>query len=469
MPAISESRSARRILACALLLALGGLLAAPFLARPRMTAARLGTTAPPSERPRTAAAKLVIISPHSDTVQTEFRRGFSTWMEETRGYAVDIEWLDVGGTVQAIKYVEGQFQGAPDGIGVDVFFGGGSDPFMQFQRLGLLRACHLPQEVLAPIPRVHAGVEIYDKEQRWFGGCMSSFGLLYNKRVLALLKLPEPRTWADLGRPGYFTWVASSDPRLSGSMHMLYEIILQAYGWEEGWANLVRIGANCRSFGRSAGDVPNEVAVGEAACGMAIDYYGLRAVAEAGEENLAFCLPENLTVVNPDGIGVLKGAPQGELAELFVQFVLSERGQKLWMLKVGAPGGPTEFALYRLPVIAGLVEKYRHDSLVSIDAFELKGGVQFDLAKKDARWGALNDLLGACIIDVHQDLAAAWKRLKDLPPDSAPVRRLLRPPVGEQESLEIAERMREDPAFRADTVARWSAEARDKYRRLTKE
>jgi ABC-type Fe3+ transport system substrate-binding protein len=340
---------------------------------------------------------------------------------------------------------------------------------MQFQRLGLLRACHVPQEILAPIPQVHAGVEVYDKEQRWFGACMSSFGVLYNKRVLALLKLPEPRTWADLGRPSYFTWVASSDPRLSGSMHMLYEIVLQAYGWEEGWANLVRMGANCRSFGRSAGDVPNEVAVGEAACGMAIDYYGLRAVAEAGEENLAFYLPENLTVVNPDGIGVLKGAPQAELAELFVQFVLSERGQKLWMLKVGAPGGPTEFALYRLPVIAGLVEKYRHDSLVSIDAFELKGGVEFDLAKKDARWGALNDLLGACIIDVHQDLAAAWKSLKDLPPDSERVRRLLRPPVREQDLLYMAKAMREDPAVRADTIARWSAEARDKYRRLTKE
>lgn len=412
--------------------------------------------------------ELIIVSPHSETIETEFERAFSQWTAATRGFEAQIEWLDQGGTTSAIKFVEDQFERTPEGIRVDIFFGGGADPFMHFSKLGLLHRCSLPDEVLAPIPQTHAGIEIYDSQQRWFGACMSGFGILYNKQLLKRLDLPEPTTWADLGRPEYFKWVASADPRLSGSIHMAYEIILQAYGWDEGWRHIMRIGANCGSFSRAASDVPREVAIGQAACGMAIDYYALRAVAEAGEQNMGFRLPDRLTVVNPDGIGVLKGAPDPELAELFVQFVLSEHGQRLWMLRAGVPGGPKEYQLYRLPVIPGMVERYGADSVVKLDPFKFEGGIEFDLAKKNQRWGALNNLLGACIIDVHYELAAAWKVLRDLPEADPRLEELLAPPVGEDELLEMARQRWDDPEFRADTIASWSSEASARYRRLAR-
>jgi hypothetical protein len=38
------------------------------------------------------------------------------------------------------------------------------------------------------------------------------------------------------------------------------------------------------------------------------------------------------------------------VAELFVEFTLSMEGQKLWNFRPGAVGGPTQFALRRLPV-----------------------------------------------------------------------------------------------------------------------
>ena len=206
----------------------------------------------PRQKDAGPSKKLVIISPHSAAIEDEFERGFAEWIAETGGLEVEIEWLDLGGTTQAIKFVEDQFEQAPDGINVDIFFGGGCDPFLLFRTEGLLHRCSLPEAVLEPIPRVHAGVEIYDGEQRWFGACMSGFGILYNKQVLKSLNLPEPQTWADLGRPEYFSWVTSADPRQSGSIHMVYEIILQAYGWDEGWRQLVRMGANIRKEGPTA-------------------------------------------------------------------------------------------------------------------------------------------------------------------------------------------------------------------------
>jgi len=375
-------------------------------------------------------------------------------------------WSGRAGTNQAILYVEDQFRRSPDGIDIDIFFGGGVDPYLSFSEKDLLRRCHLPAEVLDCIPQTYAGMEVYDGRQRWFGACLAGFGLLYNKAVLDRLGLPAPQTWADLGRAEYFGRVASADPRLSGSMHMAYEIMLQAYGWQKGWATLVRIGGNCRGFSRQASQVPRDVTLGEAVCGMAIDTYGLRAVAEAPPGQLVFHLPQGLTVVNPDGIGVLKGAPHPELAELFVQFVLSEPGQLLWILRKGAEGGPEKFQLYRLPVIPGLIERHKADSVVSFDPFKFEGGIQFDPIKKNRRWRILNDLIGACIIDVHDELAAAWAKLRRAPADDPRVRELCAPPITEEELMRLAREKWQDPAFRAATVARWSNEARARYARL---
>ena len=68
---------------------------------------------------------------------------------------------------------------------------------------------------------------IYDKEGRWFGPMVSSFGILCNREVLGRIGVPEPRRWADLGKPGLRGWVDAGDPRLTGSAHMVFEIILQ--------------------------------------------------------------------------------------------------------------------------------------------------------------------------------------------------------------------------------------------------
>jgi len=410
--------------------------------------------------------KLIILSIHTETIRREFERAFSEWTAKTQGYTVQIDWLDVGGTNDAIKFVDDQFRQRPDGINVDLFFGGGMDPFLHFSEVGLLHKCHLPQEVLAPIPATVAGSEVYDKEQRWFGTCLAGFGIMYNKTVLKYLGLPEPETWADLGQPAYYTWVSSADPRQSGSIYMAYEIMLQAYGWQEGWEQLMRIGGNCRDFSRQASQVPLDVSAGEAAAGMAIDFYALRAIAEAGEDRLGFVLPRPLTVINPDAVGVLKGASHPELAELFIRFVLSEDGQKLWVLRAGSPGGPRKFDLFRLPVIPGLAKRYEQYAAVKMDPFAFQSDVAFDVAKKNLRRRIVSDLFGAMVIDSHDELAAAWGAVRNLPQNDPRVRELLKAPVSESELLDLARAKWQDPKFRADTIAKWSEDGRLRYRRI---
>jgi hypothetical protein len=284
--------------------------------------------------------------------------------------------------------------------------------------------------------------------------------------VLEFLKLPEPREWADLASPHYFSWVGSGDPRSSGSVHMAYEIILQAYGWEKGWPIMLRMAGNVRNFSRSGSDVPKDTALGEIACGLAIDVYAWRQVAEAGSDRIGFLLPEGLTVINPDGIAILKGAPHIGLAEKFIEFTLSEEGQKLWILRRGAAGGPQDYELSRMPIIPGFAAPFGKEALVPIDPFRWKSGFTYNAEKGSLRWSLLNDLIGSVIIDNHKELAAAWGKMRKMATGDPHVLELTKPPFSEAEGLRLAAEDWNRPEQRSRIRAQWSSDAKKLYIRI---
>ena len=77
----------------------------------------------------TAESRVVIISPHNEAIRYEFGRGFDRWHRRRFGGGVAVEWRDVGGTADALRFVQSEFAAKPEGIGIDIFFGGGSEPF----------------------------------------------------------------------------------------------------------------------------------------------------------------------------------------------------------------------------------------------------------------------------------------------------------------------------------------------------
>jgi ABC-type Fe3+ transport system substrate-binding protein len=408
---------------------------------------------------------LTIVSPHWEGIRTEFGRSFTLWTEQNLGHRTKIDWLDVGGTSDGVKFIQSEFNRKPDGIGVDIFFGGGIDPYIQFKKQKLLQPITVPDEVLTRIPPSLHGIEVYDPGMEWFGACLGGFGIIYNIKVLELLHLPAPETWADLAKPQYFTWVASGDPRSSGTVHMVYEIILQAYGWDEGWRLITSMAGNIRNFSRSGSDAPRDTALGETACGLVIDVYAWRQVADAGADKIGFVFPPNLTVINPDAIAVLRGAPEKELAAHFVAFTLSDTGQKLWTLKNGTRDGPQEFSLGRMPVVPGFAEKFGEDAVIRLDPFKSPAGLKYDPEKGSARWTILNDLIGAVIIDPHHVLVDAWQNVKDHPV-SAEHSLFTAAPVSEEECMRLAASDWQDPERRTAVKAEWSASALSKYKQL---
>jgi ABC-type Fe3+ transport system substrate-binding protein len=412
---------------------------------------------------RAGADQLVLMSPHPDGVQNEFEAAFIRHYREQTGKAVSLEWLDPGGgTSTLLRYIKSEFRRSPDGIGIDVFFGGGLDPYMELAEMGLFAAHRIPQEVLARLPARIGGVPLHDADYRWYGATLAGFGIVYNKRVLDILNLPVPESWADLGDPALYSWVGSGDPRSSGSVHMAYELILQAYGWERGWEVITSLGANVRNFASGGSQAPKDVAVGEVAYGLSIDFYAWAQMARVGREFIGFTMPDNLTIVNPDGMAILKGAPNPSVAATFVDFVMSDAGQKLWFLRKGAPGGPTRTQLNRFTVLPDLYGRFREDAAVDLNPFTWQSDLVYDSERASARWSVLNDLIGAMVIDSHLPLQRAWRDLSGDGLTQAELRRLSAVPVSEAACQTLGRRWR-DPELRSRTQAEWTAFVRRKY------
>ncbi|MCK5739755.1 extracellular solute-binding protein [bacterium] len=359
--------------------------------------------------------EVVLISPHWEGVKTEFGRAFEAHYLAKTGRTVDVKWLDIGGTSDILRYIRSEFKSKPGGINIDLFFGGGIEPYQQLKNQKLLQPYRVSDSVFTQIAPDLNGIPLYDSDFTWYAATMAGFGIMYNKAVLKRLQLPVPQTWFDLTRPELFTWVGSADPRKSGATHMAYEIILQAYGWEKGWPIILAIGANTRGYSGYGAQVPKDVAVGEVAYGMTIDSYAWAQILEHGSENIGFVLPEDLTVVNGDAIGLLKGAPNPRIAKQFIEFVLSAKGQKIWMLNKGQPDGPQDFNLMKFSVLPGLYDTVAGRTSVKVNPFQWKSTFVYDAQKGSTRWGIFNNLLGSFLIEPHKDLTKWWQHLQKGP------------------------------------------------------
>ncbi|MHA1200779.1 MAG: ABC transporter substrate-binding protein, partial [Candidatus Heimdallarchaeaceae archaeon] len=167
----------------------------------------------------------------------------------------------------------------------------------------------------------------------WVANAISSFGFTVNHDFLDLYGLPVPATWEELATPTYYISdsvkaISMGDPPLTTSNTRIYQIILQAFGWEEGWKIITRMGANAGIYPGS-GDTRAAVVSGEVGIAMTIDFYGTI----ANRENPAceYIIPEGQSIVNGDPIALGVNVDDYDEAVLFLEFVTSPAGQTAWM------------------------------------------------------------------------------------------------------------------------------------------
>lgn len=405
---------------------------------------------------------LLIVSPHRREVRLEYSRAFSRFMLDKHGRSVAIRWVDAGGTSNIVKDLESRFSNTPGSAGIDLMFGGGIEPYINGAARGWFIPADISDGILEPIPALCAGFPVYDPQKRWFGIAVSGFGIIYNRPLLELLKVPEPTTWEDLTTPQYFTWVGSGDPRSSGSVHMCYEIILQACGFEKGWELITKLCANVRRFGEGGGAAPRETAMAEVAAGMVIDQYAQTAIAAVGDNRLGFVLPDGLTIVNPDAIGLLKGAPNKELAVVFIEFALSEEGQKILFQPSGIDG--QRHTLHRMPVLPTC---YQMPNAPASNPYNYKKGFTYNTALGGKRWQVVNKLIGKRLIDPHDKLTEAWEAVIQAGCPKKLLEELCKAPLEEEELTTITEEWKNIDK-QLELSRQWGEDASERYERIIK-
>jgi ABC-type Fe3+ transport system substrate-binding protein len=251
-------------------------------------------------------------------------------------------------------------------------------------------------------------------------------------------------------------------------MNVMFEAFLQFYGWERGWQILSQIGGNVRKFDRVSSTTAKDVTLGETAYAFSIDFYGFAQVAIAGRTNLTFVLPQDFTAVNPDGIAILKGAPHLATAQHFVDFVLSEEGQRLWFLPRGHPEGPKEFSIERMPVRPDFYKRYHGISNIEFSPFDLNQSFRYNAKLARDRRDVVAALVGALLVDTHEELQSAWRSIIARKLPAQDLAELGNVPLSDSAALQLAAGPWKDASARNLKKIEWQSWAQAKYRKLVR-
>jgi ABC-type Fe3+ transport system substrate-binding protein len=365
-----------------------------------------------------------------------------------QGWVRDLTLLDRDNPEQLTGTARALFLNSEIGVGIDLFFGGGAYDFTRQAASGNLVAMDAtgrygpgvlakeePEWFQDIMPESVSGEPFRDPGFKWVGTVLSSFGIVYNTDVLERVGLEDGlKRWDDLADPRLVGQVALADPTKSGSTTKAFEMLIQeqilrliadgtsedeavAKGWDAAMRLIIKISANARYFTDSAAKVPRDVALGDAGAGMSIDFYGRTFNElyqdETGNSHVQFVMPRAGTSIGADPIGMLRGAPHPELAHLFLRFVLSPEGQRLWNYRVGEAGGPERYALRRPPIrrdfYTAANQAFMSDP--EVNPYEIAEGFTYHDEWTGSLFASLRFIIKATCIDPHEEQREAWIRL----------------------------------------------------------
>ena len=341
--------------------------------------------------------ELVLVTPVAKTLTDPALAEFAKYAKERWKVDVRTSALAAGTPVAYGRVVE--WKGRPE---ADIFWGGESALFDKLAEQKLLARLDLPQSVLDSIPASIGKpkpIPLKDPKGFWIGTVLEPYGLVYHPKVLARLGVPPPKDWDDLLHPKLKGNVAQCAPTRSSSSHATYEVILQRDGDAKGWEWLKRLAGNTGIFTARSRDVPSVVARGEFAAGFAVPSYMAFEDRLAGHE-IKFVAPKTAWIT-PEPIGIIAGSKHPRAARAFIEYLLSERGQRMAMERgvfpitpkyrvQGKPGSQAEMAVE----FTGGVRSYFDVGVTNI----------YDDDKAQARYQEVNSQFRKDIEAVVEDL-----------------------------------------------------------------
>ncbi|MEO8006671.1 MAG: extracellular solute-binding protein [Betaproteobacteria bacterium] len=206
--------------------------------------------------------------------------------------------------------------------GVDVYWSASARNYSELASRDMLAA--LPAD--PALPQEIGGFPIAEPKLLYRASEIAAYGFTCNRKTLAARGQHCPKTWAALADPELSGRVLLPVPSKVGFAPLMYEILLQRLGWEKGWALIGEFGANATLFVPGGAFITDRVAKGEEDVGVTIDFFAQAAA--AGGAPLDFVYPD-IVGFSPAHIAVLASAPHPQGARKYVEFLLSDAGQRI--------------------------------------------------------------------------------------------------------------------------------------------
>ncbi|ANF21853.1 ABC transporter substrate-binding protein [Thermococcus piezophilus] len=419
---------------------------------------------------------LVILTRHDTTIQKLTKEEFLNSDVAKQYNIVDLKF---------VKATEATWIKLIDRGDADLAWGGGPTLFDDLNKLGYLKPIEDKKilsligtdirEEINGIPLVRYGD---DGKVYWIAAALSSFGFTINQQVLKQWNLPEPEKWEDLGSEAFAMdpqMVGIADPTRSTSNTRIYQIILQAFGWDKGWQILTRIAANAKIYDASDA-VRDDVIAGNIAVGTTIDFYGYTAMKQNPE--CVYIIPSGESVLNGDPIAIVKSISPDKVdaAYAFIYWLLTD-GQKIWL----------DEHVNRMPVNPKVfytdAGKQRPDLWKAYNLTLQAQGIYFDDARALKTVNVVKQYFKATLVDANADLHRVWVELVQAHNEGkitdeqfeqlkaqllAPIK-FKDPETGQEVTLteeyaaKINDKLLEDANFRDQIMTEWKEAARQKY------
>jgi iron(III) transport system substrate-binding protein len=331
---------------------------------------------------KAAPDKVGWVGPIYKELSDSLTKGFREYYKKTYGKDVEITFVRPGGWPVVVDKMRA-WGGKPD---ADVFLGAGAPAHEIAKKEGLI-VPYKPKD-WDKVPAEWGGMKVKDKDYYWT--CFAPWIVtnLYNEKVLKRLKLPPPKTWKDLLNPIYRGNIVQTLPYASGTQHECVEIHLQAFGEKEAWAYNRLLAAQLARFSTGSTDTTQLVARGEIPIGIAQPQMNAMAARKDGYP-VRDLLPEK-TILVPEAVALLKGAPNEATGKIFLDWLFSMEGQK-YVLEGRYFTARTDINFSAWEKEG--VEMAKHaKAAIGVDSFwDLKVGfINYDLDLAAKRWDDVN-------------------------------------------------------------------------------
>jgi phosphoglycerate transport regulatory protein PgtC len=330
-----------------------------------------------------AREPVVVLTAYPEEVTSRFEAAFEKAHPE---YRVQWVWRMPH---DALPYLQ-----LPGQSGVDVYWSASPRTYAALRKAGALRPLDLARDGL---PERIGGTRLADPDGYYVATEVAGYGFVWHPQRLMALGLPPPQDWTDLADPGWQGHLALPVPSRVGFAPVMVDIVLQAFGWERGWALWSAIAGHAALVGSGSTFITDEVASGRRALGLTIDFFAAAAIAGGAPLRLSYPRHGGL---NPAHIALTADASHLAGARAFAQFVLSDAGQTL----LAHP------SIRKLPVRPAVYEHLPAEQFNPFVAAR-QGGYDYNGSAGQDRLGLVAAVFEQMLVAEHADRAALWQRV----------------------------------------------------------